>query len=245
MSSVSVVTGATRGLGLATAQELGRRGHLVVVAGRDENAARTVAEEIRSDGGRAQFVRLDVDSEASAREAAAQVGRWTDRVDVPVNNAGILPEATDGQAHEFASVAMFERTFRTNVFGAVVVTEAFLPLLRRSDAGRIVNVSSTMGSLNEQGNPASPYYQMIVPAYRSSKAALNSVTVKPVQGARRHRHRGHVRMPWFAQTDLTPISREQAPLTAEEAVAPVVIAATLPDDAPSGRFVDTTSTVAW
>jgi NAD(P)-dependent dehydrogenase (short-subunit alcohol dehydrogenase family) len=245
MSSVSVVTGATRGLGLATAQELGRRGHLVVVAGRDENAARTVAEEIRSDGGRAQFVRLDVDSEASAREAAAQVGRWTDRVDVPVNNAGILPEATDGQAHEFASVAMFERTFRTNVFGAVAVTEAFLPLLRRSDAGRIVNVSSTMGSLNEQGNPASPYYQMIVPAYRSSKAALNSVTVSLSKALADTGIKVTSVCPGFAQTDLTPISREQAPLTAEEAVAPVVIAATFPDDAPSGRFVDTTSTVAW
>jgi NAD(P)-dependent dehydrogenase (short-subunit alcohol dehydrogenase family) len=245
MSSVSVVTGATRGLGRATAHELGRLGHLVVVAGRDESAAQAVAEKIRSDGGRAQFVRLDVDSEASAREAAAQVARWTDRVDALINNAGILPEATDGQAHEFASVEMFERTFRTNVFGAVAVTEAFLPLLRRSDAGRIVNVSSAMGSLNEQGNPDSPYYRMIIPAYQSSKAALNSVTVSLSKALAGTDVKVTSVCPGFVQTDLTPISREQAPLTVEQAIAPIVVAATLPDDARSGRFVDAAGTVAW
>ncbi|MBP2368318.1 SDR family NAD(P)-dependent oxidoreductase [Pseudonocardia parietis] len=245
MSSVSIVTGATRGLGFATAQALAHLGHLVVVSGRDEGAAQDAAEKLRAGGGRAQFVQLDVTSETSVKSAAAQVARWTDHVDVLVNNAGVLPEWTDNQPHEFASVTMFERTFQTNVFGAVAVTEQFLPLLHRSRAGRIVNISSTMGSLHDQTNPDSPYFQMVVPAYQSSKAALNAVTITLSKALAASNIKVTSVCPGFVQTNLTPISREQAPLTAEQAVAPIISAATLPAGAPSGQFVDAAGIVAW
>lgn len=97
-----------------------------------------------------------------------------------VNNAGVIhenPDATAKSDYNFADPHTFQTTFATNLFGAVAVTEAFLPLLRRSALGRIVNVSSTMGSLNDQSDPNSPFYPMIVPAYQASKAALNSVTI--------------------------------------------------------------------
>ncbi len=242
---ISVVTGGNRGLGFATAQALADQGHLVVIAARDENAAQEAAERIRAAGGAAQFVRLDVDDTDSARAAAAQVERWTDHIDVLVNNAGVLPEATDGEPHEFANVGMFEQTFRTNVFGAVAVTETFLPLLRRSRAGRIVNVSTTMGSLTDQADPNSPYYGMVVPAYQSSKAALNSVTISLAKTLADTHIKVTSVCPGFAQTDLTPVNRTQAPLTADQAVAPIVAAATLPADAESGRFVDAAGAVSW
>ena len=94
-----------------------------------------------------------------------------------VNNAGILPEATERTGNGPVDVDMFRRTFDTNVFGAVAVAQRFLPLLRRSRAGRIVNVSSTMGSLDDQLDPDSPYYGVVVPAYQGSKAALNAFTI--------------------------------------------------------------------
>ena len=166
-------------------------------------------------------------------------------MDVLVNNAGILPEATDGQTHEFASIEMFERTFRTNVFGPVAVIEAFLPLLRASDAGRVVNVSSVMGSMTDQADPASPYYGTAVPAYRSSKAALNSVTVELSKTLAGTAIKVTAVCPGFVQTELTPINKDQAPLTAEQAVAPIVAATQLPGDAASGTFVDREGALAW
>ncbi len=242
---ISVITGGNRGLGFAAAQALAERGHLVVIAARDERAAQEAAERIRATGGAAQFVRLDVDVADDAQEAAARVGRWTDHVDVLINNAGVLPEATDREPHEFAGVGMFEQTFRTNVFGAVAATEAFLPLLRRSRGGRIVNVSTTMGSLSDQADPESPYYGMVVPAYQSSKAALNSVTISLAKTLADTLIKVTSVCPGFVQTDLTPANRDQAPLTPDQAVKPIVAAATLPVDAASGTFVDAAGRVDW
>ncbi|CAN5732421.1 SDR family oxidoreductase [soil metagenome] len=154
-------------------------------------------------------------------------------------------EATDSAQHQFASAAMFEQTFATNLFGAVAVTEAFLPLLRQSPMGRIVNVSTTTGSLTDQADPDSPYYQLAVPAYRSSEAALNSVTLSLAKALADIESKVTSVCPGFVQTDLTPINRDQAPLTADQAAAVVVTSATLPANARSDTFVDRDGPVAW
>ncbi|WP_017588968.1 SDR family oxidoreductase [Nocardiopsis ganjiahuensis] len=245
MSRTSVVTGANRGLGFATARALAEAGDTVVIAARDEAAARTAAEKLNAEGHSARFVRLDVDSPASARAAAEQVGQWGDHIDVLVNNAGILPEATDAEQREFAGVELFEATFRTNVFGPVAVIEAFLPLLRASGAGRVVNVSSRMGSLTDHGDPESPYHGTAVPAYRSSKAALNSITVSLANQLAGTPVKVTSVCPGFVQTELTPGNKGQAPLTPEQAVAPILAAASLPAHAPSGTFIDREGPVAW
>jgi NAD(P)-dependent dehydrogenase (short-subunit alcohol dehydrogenase family) len=127
----------------------------------------------------------------------------------------------------------------------VSVIEAFLPLLRSGDHPRIVNVSSTMGSLADQTDPASPYYGTVVPAYQASKAALNSLTI----GLSKLLTDTDVVVtsvcPGFVQTDLAPAAREFAPLTAEEAAQVVVDAAMAGPDAPSGRFLSSAGAVAW
>lgn len=216
-----------------------------MLTSRDGADPEKAAASLRSEGLDVQALPLDVTSLASIASTVEKVQQQHGQLDVLVNNAGVLPEATDPEAHEFASPEMFQSTFATNVFGAVAVTEAFLPLLRRSPMGRIVNVSTTMGSLSDQADPDSPYYQMVVPAYQSSKAALNSVTISLAKTLADTYIKVTSICPGFVQTDLTPVNRDQAPLTADQAAAIVVTAATLPSEADSGTCIDTNGPVAW
>lgn len=243
MTQIALVTGANRGIGLATARRLGRLGATTIVASRDPEAGERTAATLRGEGLDAEALALDVTDPASVAAAARTIDDRHGRLDVLVNNAGVLPEytaTTDGPL----SAELFEATYATNVLGVVRVTEHLLPLLRRSDAGRIVNVSSTMGSLADQSDPESPYYGTVMPAYQSSKAALNSVTIALAKSLTGTPIVVNAVCPGFVQTDLTPINRGQAPLTAEQASA-IVVQMAHPDGAPSGRFVDAKGVVAW
>ncbi|GED09509.1 SDR family NAD(P)-dependent oxidoreductase [Cellulosimicrobium cellulans] len=248
MQSIALVTGGTRGLGLAVVEALAADGTTVVLAGRRPDAVRDVVSALRARGLDVSGVTLDVDDPASVRAAAAELSARHDHLDVLVNNAGILPEATSGRGDEtprFADPAVFERTFRTNVFGAVAVIQELLPLLERSTAGRVVNVSSTMGSLTDQQDPDSPWFGMVVPAYQASKAALNAVTVSLAKHLAGTRVKVTSVCPGWVQTDLAPGNREHAPTTPAEAAQVVVRAARLPDDAASGAFLSAAGPVAW
>lgn len=238
----ALITGANRGIGRAVAQQLADQGMTVIVGARDAAAGEAAARDI---GHGAMSVQLDVTDPASIAAAAQQVSRTHGSLDVLVNNAGILPEATNSDPSEEVDLEMFRQTYATNLLGPVGVLEAFLPLIRGSAAGRIVNVTSTMGSLADQTDPDSPYYSMALPAYRSSKAALNNVTIALAKQLADTPIKVTSVCPGFVQTDLTPISREQAPLTADEAAVPVVRAATLPASAASGTFIDANGPVAW
>lgn len=240
--TTALITGANRGIGLATARRLVDAGLHVIVSARDGQAAERAAAEL---GGGAEGLALDVTVPASVREAVAEVERRHGRLDVLVNNAGVLPEATNAEPAEIVDLEMFTRTFATNLLGPVAVLEAFLPLLRRSDAGRIVNVTTTMGSLQDQVNPSSPFYEMVMPAYQSSKAALNNVTIALDKQLSDTGITVTSVCPGFVQTDLTPINKEQAPTTPEEASEVVARAATLPADAPSGQFVGAQGNIPW
>jgi NAD(P)-dependent dehydrogenase (short-subunit alcohol dehydrogenase family) len=242
---VALVTGASRGIGRATARRLARDCGHVILAARDVTQVDEAADRINREGGSASALRLDVTDDSSVRAAADHVAATFGHLDVLVNNAGVLPEATHPEPAEVVDVGMFRQTFDTNLFGAVAVLEAFLPLLRASRAGRIVNVTSTMGSLTDQTDPASPYYGVVVPAYQSSKAALNNVTIALAKALAGTPLKVTSVCPGFVQTDLTPVSREQAPLTAAQAAEVVHRAATLPANAPSGTFVDAQGPVPW
>ena len=242
---IALITGANRGLGFATARALAAAGAHVIITGRDSSKVAFAAAELRSDGHSAEDLELDVTSQSSVAAAADWVAERYGRLDVLINNAGILPEATDSTDHEFGNPDMFRRTFATNVFGPVAVTEAFLPLLRKGERARIVNISTTLGSITDQADPDSPFAQLAVPAYRSSKAALNSVTVGLARALADTDIKVTSVCPGWVQTDLAPGNREQAPTPADEAAAVVVAAATLPEDAPSGTFIDTSGTVPW
>ncbi|WP_448002378.1 SDR family NAD(P)-dependent oxidoreductase [Agromyces bauzanensis] len=245
MSTIALVTGGNRGLGLATATALARSGATVIIAGRDSDAVSAAAHGLLEQGLSAEPLTMDVASPASVAAAAELIADRHGRLDVLVNNAGILPEATAMGDQEFVDLGALARTFETNVFGVATVTEKFLPLLHRSEAGRIVNVSSTMGSLNDQSDENSPYYESVLPAYQASKAAVNSMTIGLSKKLAGTKLKVTSVCPGWVQTDLAPGNREQAPTSADEAARIVVTAATLPEHAASGTFISSAGPVPW
>jgi NAD(P)-dependent dehydrogenase (short-subunit alcohol dehydrogenase family) len=242
---IALVTGANRGIGLATARHLARECGHVIVAARDADAGAEAADRLSREGRSASSLTLDVTDPASVSAAAAEVSDRFGHLDVLVNNAGILPEATHTDPTEVVDLEMFRQTYATNVLGPVAVLESFLPLLRRSPAGRIVNVSSTVGSLTHQTDPDSPWHSMVVPAYQSSKAALNAITIVLAKALADTPIKVTSVCPGWVQTDLAPGNKEQAPLTAEKAAAVVARAAGLSASDPTGTFIDAHGTVAW
>jgi len=245
MTTIALVTGANRGLGLEVARGLGRAGATVVVGARDAAAGRRAVEDLRAEGIDAEPVTLDVTSRASAQVAANEIGERHGRLDVLVNNAGILPEATE-RAAELVDLDLFRRTFEVNLLGAVNAVQHVLPLLRRSAAGRIVNVSTTMGSLQDQTDPASPYYGLVVPAYQGSKAALNALTIALAKQLADTPITVDAVCPGWLQTDLGGAdNRAAAPLTAAQGAEIVVALATTAGGGQTGRFVDRNGPVPW
>ena len=245
MSRIALVTGANRGLGFETARQLARAGITVIVGARDAPKGEQAAARLRTEQAVAvETVQLDVADEASVERAARTVRERHGRLDLLVNNAGILPEAT-ADTPEVVDVALFRHTLDTNLLGAVATLEHFLPLLRESTGGRVVNVSSTMGSLTDQSDPRSPYYDAVLPAYQASKAALNSLTVGLSKLLADTPIKVNAVCPGFVQTDLTPASRDQAPLTAADAARVVVRYALIDRDGPTGGFFDHEAAVAW
>jgi NAD(P)-dependent dehydrogenase (short-subunit alcohol dehydrogenase family) len=242
---IALVTGGNRGLGFAAARRLAKTVDHVIITSRGKDAAVEAVARLSDEGVRASYLIMDVTDALSVATAAQAVEHDHGQLDILINNAGILPEATNADAAEVVDLAMFRTTFATNLFGAVAVLESFLPLLRRSTAGRIVNVSSLMGSLSDQVNPESPYYGTVVPAYQSSKAALNSVTIALAKQLLDTPIKVTSICPGFVQTDLAPAAREHAPLTADEASEVIYQAATLPDDAESGTFIDVNGRLPW
>jgi len=245
MQKIALVTGANRGLGFAIARQLGETGAKPIVGARDPASGRRAVSELQSEGIEAESLVLDVDSIASVRDAAREVKDRHGRIDILVNNAGVLPEATEGSSDPI-DLSLFKRTFETNLFGPVSVVQRFLPLLEESQGGRIVNVSTTMGSLADQLNPDSPYYGLVVPAYQGSKAALNALTIALAKHLRESPIKVNSICPGWLQTDLGgPENRAAAPMSADEGARIVVEMASIPAEGPNGTFVDRDGVVPW
>ncbi|WP_459549857.1 SDR family oxidoreductase [Nocardia sp. X0981] len=235
-TKVALVTGANKGIGFAIAQGLGAIGCTVAVGARDASRCAAAVERLRATGIDAFGVALDVTSEDSVTAAAEAIERTAGRLDVLVNNAGIGGR-TDGGAQDPTTldIDIARTVLDTNVFGVVRVTNAMLPLLRRAESPRIVNVSSNMGSLTLRTGP-------IMAAYAPSKSMLNSITV---QYARRFAETNIVVnacCPGYVATDFTGFSGERTP---EEGAAIAIRLATLPDDGPRGGFFDDRGPVPW
>lgn len=233
----ALITGATSGIGLSAAQQLAAGGWTVWVAGRRQQAAQEVAQEI---GGRA--LHLDVTDSESITAAAATV----DELDALVNNAGAQPDF--GVPLLEADVAVFRQSYETNVFGAAAVTNAFLPTLRRSASPRIVNVSSGTASFAWSTGP-NPQFDHEAAArsggrfavYRSSKAALNMLTLLYAQALADDGFKVNALAPGARRTNLNPSMRGEDPT---EAGAAVVSLLELPADSPTGRLFSYDGTIA-
>ena len=230
-TTIALITGANKGIGLETARQLGARG-VTVLAGARDGARGEQAERTLCDGGAdARFVRLDVTDEKSVRQAADWIDKEYGRLDILVNNAGIAPK-TRGQLPSATDLDEVREAYETNVFGVIMVTNAMLPLLRRAPAARIVNVSSEVGSITSVTDPASPLAQMPAGlAYPSSKAALNMITAMYAKELRDTPIKVNAANPGYTKTDL---NRNTGFRSVAEGAEASVYLATLGADGPSG-----------
>jgi len=230
-TTIALITGANKGIGLETARQLGARGVTVLAAARDEERGRAAERALRADGADAWFVRLDVTDAGSVRQAADWIDTEHGRLDILVNNAGIVPRTRGGPPSQ-ADLGAMREVYEVNVFGVIAVTNAMLPLLRRSPAPRIVNVSSEVGSITSMTDPASPLARMPAGlAYPSSKSALNMITAMYARELRDTPIKVNAANPGYTKTDL---NRNSGFRSVTEGAEASVHLATLPADGPSG-----------
>lgn len=221
MSGVALVTGSSRGIGFEVARQLAGRGFEVIVTSREESAA---AEAARKIGARSHAL------DTASPESIAALARSLTRLDVLVNNAAILLD--EGESILSTSAETFEATMRTNALGPLLMTQAVAPLLRRSRAARVVNVTSGAGQISSMSSYA--------PAYSISKAALNAITVMLANAL--PSARVNCIDPGWVRTDM---GGPHAPRSVEEGAAGIVWAATLPDGGPTGGFFHDGERMEW
>lgn len=238
---IALVTGANKGIGLETVRQLAAKGVRTILASRDLARGEAAVEDFKAGGMPVEFLQLDVSDGMSIAAAAREVEKRHGRLDILINNAGVMFDVMDRPASE-QSLDTWRRTFETNVFGLVAVTQAFLPLLHKSQAGRIVNVSSLLGSIADQGDPASAQYPVKIPAYNVSKTAVNAWTVQLAHELRQTRIKVNSIHPGHVKTDMGGLA---APLEVSEGAKSSVAMALIADDGPNGGFFHMGQSLPW
>ncbi|MFD7626615.1 SDR family oxidoreductase [Streptomyces sp. NPDC059851] len=240
----ALVTGANRGMGRDIARQLAEKGVRVLLSGRDRDAVTEAAAALRSTGLDVEPLVLDITSTDSIAAAVAHVEAEYGRLDILVNNAGIRIEEYGKQPSE-QPLHQWRETFDTNLFGVVETTIAFLPLIRKSPAGRIVNVSSLLASLATHSDPTSYAYSPMfksLPAYSASKSALNSWTVHLAYELRGTPIKVNAVHPGYTKTDMNDGAGD---LDIPEGASTGVAMALLDDDGPTGSYVHRGDVVPW
>jgi NAD(P)-dependent dehydrogenase (short-subunit alcohol dehydrogenase family) len=227
----ALVTGANRGIGLEVSRQLAQQGYTVLLGARDHIKGAQAAQLLLGEGLDVRFVHLDVADQVSLDRAQAEIEREFGQLDVLVNNAAILYDTWQHAAT--ADLDVVREALETNTLGAWRMCQAFLPLLRRSRQGRIVNVSSEAGSLASMGGGT--------PAYNMSKAALNALTRMLAADLRRTGILVNSVCPGWVATDMGGHGGRPV----KEGAASVVWAATLPDDGPTGGFFRDGRALPW
>ena len=237
---IALVTGANKGIGLEIARQLAEAGVEVMMGARSLERGRAAVAELARSGLAVEAIAIDLEDASSVALAAEEIAARHGRLDILVNNAGIA-DVRDGPP-SVAPTAAARRLMETNFLGTLAVTQAMLPLLRRSKAGRIVNLSTTLGSLAINGDPSSPYYDARLIGYNASKAALNMLTVQLAAELKDTSIVVNSVAPGYVRTDLTGGNGSMTP--AEGARLPVAYAL-LGADPVSGRFVEPEGSVPW
>jgi NAD(P)-dependent dehydrogenase (short-subunit alcohol dehydrogenase family) len=239
-TKTALVTGANKGIGFEVARQIARAGNTVLLGARSAALGEAAAAELRAEKLDVRFIEIDVTNRASVAAAEGTISAGFGRLDILVNNAGINDRADGPPAT--ADLDAVERVWRTNFLGALTVTQALLPLLQKSPSARIVNVSSSLGSLTENGNPDYPSAATKLIGYNASKAALNMLTVQLAFILRGTAIKVNSAQPGYTATDLNGNSGHQ---TIPEGAAETIRLALLPDDGPSGTFSGTEGPCPW
>jgi NAD(P)-dependent dehydrogenase (short-subunit alcohol dehydrogenase family) len=243
---IAFITGGNRGLGFQTALQLKDARAKVVIGSRDLAQGEEAVAKLRAAGVDADVLKFDITNPADSKAAHDYFDTKYGRLDILVNNAGIAGGTFPGTGpeHRAADVPMdlLHRVFETNFFAPVALTEALLPLIRKSDAGRIVNLSSILGSLALQADPKSPIYHAKSFAYDASKTALNAFTVHLAYELRDTKIKVNSAHPGWVKTDM---GGESAPMELSEGGKTSAALATLPEDGPNGGFFHLGKPLPW
>lgn len=240
---VALVSGANRGIGFETARQLGQKNVIVVVGARTYDAAQKAAAALASEDIEAYPVTLDVTREDDRKAAVKFVEDKFGVLDILINNAGTGGEGGILNAHTIETTeAELQDVFNTNLFSVIAVTRAFLPLLKKSPAGRIVNLSSILGSLTLQAAPNSPIGPMKAFAYNASKTSLNQFTVHLAAELKGTNIKVNSAHPGWVKTDL---GTQHAQLEVADGAKTSVDLALAGADSPNGKFLHAGSELPW
>lgn len=236
-----LITGANKSIGFEATRQLLRMGHFVFLGSRDLQRGNDAIQKLKEEGlTNVELLSIDVADKKSVDAAAAALSARIDRLDVLINNAGIA-----GQMPQNASTVAVEnirQVFDTNFFGAIQTTQAFIPLLKKSEEPCIVNVSSDLGSLGNHTNPDYPYVDVKLTAYCSSKTALNAFTVMLAYELRDTPFRVNSVNPGYTATDF---NHHRGYKKVEDGAAVVVKYALLDSSGPTGKFFSDDGETPW
>ncbi|KXX71504.1 SDR family oxidoreductase [Flammeovirga sp. SJP92] len=244
MKRIALVTGANKGLGFETARQLGAKGIKVLIASRNKERGNTAVETLKAEGLDVELAQLEATNQAEIQALAQKIEAEYGKLDILVNNAGIIhqDEPLGVNTAEGISDETLKETFDVNFFSIVNLTQTLLPLLKKSDAGRIVNLSSILGSNTEQSDVESPYYTVKPFAYDASKTALNSFTVHLAASLEDTNVKVNSAHPGWVKTDL---GTENAPMEIVDGAKTSVSLALAEETDFNGKFVHMGEEVAW
>jgi NAD(P)-dependent dehydrogenase (short-subunit alcohol dehydrogenase family) len=239
---VALITGANKGIGLETARQLRAKGILVLLGSRDLAKGETAAKSLQGEAEDVRAIKLDVGNEGDRKAAAKYIEKEFGRLDILINNAGVMLDGRSGNETSTTSSKILHETFETNFFSVVELTQMLLPLLRKSEAGRIVNLSSVLASLTLHATPGSPIYDAKTFAYDASKAALNSFTIHLAHELRHTKIKVNSAHPGWVKTDM---GGEGAQMEIVDGAKTSVRMATLPADGPTGGYFHMNDSLPW
>lgn len=241
---IALITGANKGLGLETARQLGKQGITVLIGARDAGRGNTAVEELKKEGVDAHYIHLDLEDRSTFNEVKKSIESQYGKLDILVNNAGINAEKSEWGANTVAQTSPedLRKTFDTNFFNLIELTQILLPLIEKAPAGRIVNLSSILGSLELHASPDSPIYNMKGFAYDASKTALNQFTVHLAHALKDTNVKVNSAHPGWVKTDL---GTDAAPMHVNDGAKTSVWLATLPADGPNGGYFHMQDRLPW
>ena len=245
MKKIAIITGASKGLGFETALQLGKKGFTVIVTARTQHKSDEAVTKLKTKDIDALGVQLDVNNSKDITNLVSFLNERFGKLDILVNNAGVqldFPGFMPGNSTETLSMEILKQTFETNFFAPIALTQKLLPLLKKSDAGRIVNVSSIMGSLALHADAGSPIYGIKLLAYNSSKTALNQFTLHLAEALKDTLIKVNSAHPGWVKTDL---GGEYAPMSIEDGVKTIVDLSTLDVNGKTGTFIHLGESLPW
>jgi len=234
-----LITGANKGIGYEAARQLGQKGYYIYLGARQPAYGQQAVEKLQSEGIQAEYVQIDVTDVATIHSAAEQIRQRSGSLDVLINNAGI---AAGSNAPSEEAIEDIRKVYEVNVFGAIQVLQIMLPLIKEAPQGRIVNVSSGLGSLAFNSDPSHEHYEANSLSYNSSKTALNAVTVIFSKEYKETPIKINSVDPGYTATDLNGNS---GPRTVEHAAQTVIGLALIDENGPTGQFYDENGPIPW